>query len=132
MNNFLVDPINDSGTGSEQNTDPDNYSSISLASRTLIPRDIIAGENLSAESRAAVLNQLTPQKFIDVLTTQFGLTPDQSATLQLGPDKYLAMGDNTLNSLDSREWGEVPQKNIIGKCWFVYWPFNERFGWGYR
>jgi signal peptidase I len=57
---------------------------------------------------------------------------DESMEQELEPDQYLAMGDNTLNSLDSRVWGAVPEKNIIGKCWFVYWPFTERFGWGYR
>ncbi len=60
------------------------------------------------------------------------LFPDETVSRKLGPDEYLAMGDNTLNSWDSRGWGTVPQKNIIGKCWFVYWPFTERFGWGYR
>ena len=57
---------------------------------------------------------------------------DESEVRKTGQDQYLAMGDNTLNSLDSRVWGTVPEKNIIGKCWFVYWPFTERFGWGYR
>jgi signal peptidase I len=60
------------------------------------------------------------------------LFPDQEAVMSLGPGEYLAMGDNTLNSWDSRGWGKVPEKNIIGKCWFVYWPFTDRFGWGYR
>lgn len=45
---------------------------------------------------------------------------------------YLAMGDNTLNSHDSRSWGDLPQENVIGKCWFVYWPFTKRFGWANR
>jgi signal peptidase I len=57
---------------------------------------------------------------------------DESMVRRLGPRQYLAMGDNTTNSYDSRAWGEVPQENVIGKCWFVYWPFTERFGWGYR
>jgi signal peptidase I len=60
------------------------------------------------------------------------LFPNESEVRKLGAAQYLAMGDNTLNSYDSRGWGEVPQKNIIGKCWFVYWPFTDRFGWGYR
>ncbi len=41
------------------------------------------------------------------------------------------MGDNTMNSLDSRYWGSFPQSSIIGKSFFVYWPLTERFGWGY-
>jgi signal peptidase I len=60
------------------------------------------------------------------------LMSDESRVYQVGPRHYLAMGDNTLNSLDSRAWGNVPRENIIGKCWFVYWPFTDRFGWGYR
>src|SRR5690606_33252720 len=60
------------------------------------------------------------------------LLPDETAVHKVGPNHYMAMGDNTLNSLDSRAWGDLPQKNVIGRCWFVYWPFTDRFGWGYR
>ena len=38
------------------------------------------------------------------------------------------MGDNTMNSLDSRYWGDIPASSIIGKSFFVYWPFTRRFG----
>jgi signal peptidase I len=58
--------------------------------------------------------------------------PDENATYKISPGHYFAMGDNTLNSADSRAWGELPQENVIGRCWFVYWPFTDRFGWGYR
>src|SRR5688572_5660718 len=60
------------------------------------------------------------------------LLPDESVSHRVGPRHYLAMGDNTLNSYDSRAWGDVPRENVIGRCWFVYWPFTDRFGWGYR
>lgn len=60
------------------------------------------------------------------------LFPNENAVHQVGPNHYMAMGDNTLNSLDSRAWGDLPQQNVIGRCWFVYWPFTDRFGWGYR
>jgi signal peptidase I len=48
------------------------------------------------------------------------------------PHRYLVMGDNTRNSLDSRYWGDFPEENVIGKSSFVYWPITERFGLGYR
>jgi type IV secretory pathway protease TraF len=42
------------------------------------------------------------------------------------------MGDNTMNSFDSRGWGAFPATNVIGKSFFVYWPITDRFGWGHR
>jgi len=60
------------------------------------------------------------------------LFPDESAVYEVAPDHYMVMGDNTLNSLDSRVWGDFPASNVIGKSFFVYWPLSSRFGWGYH
>ena len=38
------------------------------------------------------------------------------------PDQYFFMGDNRQQSCDSRAWGTVPRKNLIGEVFFVYWP----------
>ncbi len=43
----------------------------------------------------------------------------------LGPGEYLALGDNSDNSLDSRYWGTVPAKNLLGPATFVHWPFTS-------
>jgi signal peptidase I len=48
------------------------------------------------------------------------------------PAHYFVMGDNTMNSLDSRYWGGFPDSAVIGSSCFVYWPITERFGWGNR
>jgi signal peptidase I len=52
--------------------------------------------------------------------------------VSLPKGQYMVMGDNTLNSLDSRYWGPFPAEAVIGKSFFVYWPISERFGWGYH
>jgi signal peptidase I len=38
------------------------------------------------------------------------------------PGHFFMMGDNRGESADSREWGPVPRKWIIGKAFATYWP----------
>ena len=44
-------------------------------------------------------------------------------------DHYLMLGDNSKFSMDSRYFGAVPRKNLIGRAWFVFYPFSRRVGW---
>ena len=43
----------------------------------------------------------------------------------LGENEYYVMGDNRRGSNDSRNWGPVAGDLVLGKVWFVYWPFSK-------
>ena len=38
---------------------------------------------------------------------------------------YFVMGDHRNNSSDSRHWGQVPQKYVIGKVQLRWWPLSD-------
>jgi signal peptidase I len=42
--------------------------------------------------------------------------------LKIPPGQYFFMGDNRASSCDSRRWGTVPRKDLIGEVFAVYWP----------
>ena len=48
-----------------------------------------------------------------------------SAPILLQDGEYFVMGDNRRRSNDSRSWGAVPEENILGKVWVVYWPLDQ-------
>ncbi len=57
------------------------------------------------------------------------LFPDGNRQFKVSAKHFLVMGDNTMNSSDSRMWGEFPQEKVIGRAFFVFWPFSSRVGW---
>lgn len=42
--------------------------------------------------------------------------------ITIPPGHFFMMGDNRGNSTDSRVWGPVPKKWVIGGAFFTYWP----------
>ena len=49
----------------------------------------------------------------------------EGVVCKVPPGHYFMMGDNRDNSLDSRYWGFVPDKNIVGKAFFVWMNFGN-------
>jgi len=44
---------------------------------------------------------------------------------EIPENSFFLIGDNIYHSRDSRSWGFVPEKNIIGKVKAVYWPLTR-------
>jgi signal peptidase I len=60
------------------------------------------------------------------LTEQL-MSHNPQVDVQIPQDQYFAVGDNSTNSFDSRFWGCLPAKNIMGRIWICYWP-PQRMG----
>ncbi|MEA3213283.1 MAG: signal peptidase [Chthoniobacter sp.] len=59
---------------------------------------------------------------------RFGILGDPEIPFTIPPKNYFALGDNSYHSSDSRDWGPVPEQNIMGHGVFVYWPFGAHWG----
>ena len=51
-----------------------------------------------------------------------------SETFKVPAEHYFALGDNSAHSSDSRFWGTVPARNVVGRGFFVYYPFTLHWG----
>lgn len=49
----------------------------------------------------------------------------EGQVINVPPDSYYVLGDNSGSSRDSRYWGFMPKKNLIGKVIFIYWPLHR-------
>lgn len=52
----------------------------------------------------------------------------QGSSLTVPAHFYFAMGDNSPNSKDGRSWGFVPEKDVVGRPLFIYYPLTKRWG----
>lgn len=56
-----------------------------------------------------------------------GTYPPEGKSVTVTEGHYYVLGDNSAASHDSRYWGFLPEENVLGKIYKIYWPL-ERAG----
>lgn len=87
----------------------------------------LPGERVKiADNKVIIFNQGHPQ---GVVVEENYLTEDTSGstTISLGPEQYFVLGDNRDQSYDSRRFGAIDRKTIVGRAFLRGWPI-ERVG----
>lgn len=74
-----------------------------------------------SEGRVSIVNSEYPKGF-PLEESYIKLTKNDSSVHHLGPNEYFVLGDNRPSSADSRVWGAVPEKNIIGRPIIRFFP----------
>lgn len=79
----------------------------------------LPGDHVSVrDGHVYVNNHQLSEKYI-------AAAPDYTDDKVVPKGDLYVLGDNRDNSSDSHEWGLLPEKNIVGKAWFSYWPLPD-------
>jgi signal peptidase I len=84
----------------------------------------VPGDTLSIQDGHAVVNGKV-QKEAFTNPCSVGGECSYPRPIKVPPDYFFMMGDNRGQSDDSRFWGPVPKKWIIGQAFFTYWPVRR-------
>lgn len=86
----------------------------------------LPGDVITINNGVPTVDGVTLKEYY-VQPTNMGATPGDNPINKMivPPNDFFVMGDNRVGSSDSRTWGFLPRKNIIGRAALVYWPLGQ-------
>ena len=80
---------------------------------------------------AGYLNERQARRYWPGLRGLSPFFPTGRVERRIPNDAVALLGDNTMESSDSRQWGWVPERDLVGRVLWVYWPCGGRWGRGF-
>ena len=85
------------------------------------------GEKVEIKDGHIYINdkQVTDPKINNIYYYNRGQYGEEGAPVTVPQGYYYVLGDNSASSYDSRYWGFLPEKNLLGKIYKIYWPIDR-------
>ena len=100
---------------------------LSESEKYMIKRVIgLPGDYIEYKNNTLYINgEMVEEEYLNdsVITDDFAMT--EIGYTVIPDDMYFVLGDNRGDSLDSRSYGLINKKQIIGKTWFRLWPLTN-------
>ncbi len=87
----------------------------------------VGGDKITIRNGTLYVNDkpLLDQVFSQIYYYNRGDFGKEGEIVVVPKDDFFVLGDNSASSQDSRYWGFVPKKNLLGKAMIIYWPLNR-------
>ena len=102
---------------------PENSSQFFIKRIIGLPGDTVKIEN----NKVSIFNDQSPEGLLlnESSYLDRGQETRGNITMTISSSNYFVMGDNRLQSSDSRRWGELDKSLITGKVFIRIWPLNK-------